>query len=76
MHEQKEHGLQLGTINVRGCDGQQREAFVTLMQWHKKMFLNRGTVNKIARKAHKIFLDHTIRLQTMHYYATCNLAVK
>ena len=35
-------------------------------QWRKKMFLNRGAVNKIACKARKkIFLDHAICLQTM-----------
>ena len=37
----------------------------SITQWHKKMFLSRGAVNKIARKARKSFLDHAILLQTM-----------
>ena len=45
-------------------------------QWRKKMLLNRGAVNKIVRKARKIFLDHTICLQTMHAHFCANLAVK
>ena len=44
-------------------------------QWHKKMFLNRGAVNKIARKARKIFFgSHDTPSNHAHYYA--NLAVK
>ena len=34
---------------------------VSSTQWRKKMFLNRGAVNKIARKV----CDHTIRLRIM-----------
>ena len=44
---------------------------------HKKMFMNRGAVNKIVCKAHKnFFLDHTIHLQTMPIISYANLAVK
>ena len=44
-------------------------------QWRKKMFLNRGAVNKIVRKACKIFFgSHDTPSNHAHYYA--NLAVK
>ena len=44
-------------------------------QWRKKMFLNRGAVNKIARKARKNFFgSHDTPSNHAHYYA--NLAVK
>ena len=45
------------------------------IQWRKKMFLNRGAVNKIARKARKNFFgSHNTPSNHAHYYA--NLAVK
>ena len=45
------------------------------LQWRKKIFLNRGAVNRLHAKCAKKFLDHTIHLQNYaHYYA--NLALK
>ena len=49
--------------------------YLTTYQWRKKMFLNRGTVNKIVCKVRKNFFgSHNTPSNHAHYYA--NLAVK
>ena len=45
------------------------------LQWHKKMFLNRGAIKYIVHKVHGKFLDQT-SMPSNHAHFCANLAVK
>ena len=66
---------ELGILKEGDCIYSKCIAQHVATQWRKKIFLNRGAINKIARKARKIFFgSHDTPLNHAHYYA--NLAVK